>query len=101
MTRRDYKLMVDVFLLSRPMSVSDFHDEDIQQYMRVWASCVREFCIAASRQNPRFDVAGFVSACGVPACLAEGIIARAECTKQDEQRALELLKDSAWKARCQ
>lgn len=87
MTSRDYKLMSDVFSVSRPYSMLPLEeDDDLQQHMRIWAAVVREFCIAASKQNPRFDTARFLSACGMPACLAESIIAKAVTAKEAQRR---------------
>lgn len=78
MTKKDYELMAEAFCIAMPSSADEYEAWKSTLYktrIRAWADCIRGFCIVAVRDNRRFDPARFCTACGMPAQLAEDIIA--------------------------
>lgn len=76
MTKKNYELMAETFWAAREYMVcSAMNDDALEICLNAWADCIRGFCIVAMQDNSRFDPARFCRICGVPARLAEGIIA--------------------------
>jgi len=63
MTRKDYVLIAQAIKGTIP---GPEHTEDYLQGQAVgWANCARSIADALSTDNPRFDRARFLAACGV------------------------------------
>lgn len=65
MTRKDYVLIAEVLKGSRPAPYTDLENLTSRNMWSIWRTTSRNMADALASDNPRFDRARFLEACGV------------------------------------
>lgn len=63
MTKKDFELIADALLRSRPIPISDIRADAMRR--NVFRMAVDNVADALATTNPKFDRARFLAACGV------------------------------------
>lgn len=65
MTRRDYVLIANVLCTTKPDQTIGYSADALAIARGAWREIARSFAATLASENPRFDRARFLKACGV------------------------------------